>query len=79
MPFRYTFLFNATFDSKKKNKLSVYEDGMVVTGYIVELEEFFDEPVGDSSDEQSLLRCRLLLCNIIYLGTNPVKLTITED
>lgn len=82
MPFRYTFLFNATFDSKKKNILSDYDDAMIVTGYIVEMEEFFDPPKGESSDEQSLLRCRLLLCSISYLGTTgtkPVQLTITED
>ena len=78
-PFRYSFLFNATFDTSRHKKLSDYEDAMVVTGYIVEMEEFYDEPQVGSTDEQSLLRCCLLLCNISYLGSNPVTLTITED
>ena len=79
MPFKYTFLFDAKFDTTGAKKLSEYGDAMVITGYIIEMEEFFDEPQNENSDEQSLLRCRLLLCNIIYLGTKPVKLTITED
>lgn len=86
--FRYTFLFNAKFNGKN-NKLSGYDEAMIVSGYIVEMEEFFDQPVMSFdtegkpivfSDEQQLLRCRLLLCGIEYLGDErSSKLTITED
>ena len=86
-PFRYSFLFDAVFEDEE---LKSYKDAMVVTGYIIESEDFFDQPEitgydeNDKpvyfSDEQQLLRCRLLLCGIEYMGkTTSLKLTITED
>lgn len=77
--FRYSFLFNASFASKKK--LSDYEDAMVITGYLVEMEEFYDQPRNpEEYSEQLLLHCRLLLCSIDYQGSkDSLTLTITED
>ena len=77
--FPFSFLFNASFNDMRK--LSEYEDAMVATGYLIDMEETFDKsPVEDGSQEQMLVRGRLLLSNIAYLGREKVlKLTITND
>lgn len=76
--FPYSFLFNASFNDMRK--LSECEDAMVATGYIIDLEETYDKPQEDGVQEQMLLRGKLLLCNIAYLGRDKkMKLTITQD
>ena len=77
-PHTYTFLFNSTFDERKE--LSDYEDAMIVTGYIVDIEEIFDTS-SSSPDEttQMLLKFQILLSNITYVGKNNDKiLSITK-
>lgn len=63
----YTFAFNATFDEQKL--LYDYEDAMVVSGYIIDVEEDFDTD-SDENDEtrQMLLSIKILLSNITYIG-----------
>ena len=75
----YSFLFNATFNAARR--LSQYEDALVATGYMIETEEAYDkEPLRQGSQEQMLIRARLLLSNLVYLGQeNDLKLTITND
>ena len=75
----YTFLFNATFNSAQK--LSQWEDALVATGYMIEAEEVYDkESAGQGSQEQMLIRSRLLLSNLLYTGEdNDLKLNITND
>ena len=76
--FPYSFLFNASFNDV--HRLSEYEDAMVATGYIINLEEAYDRPFEDGAQGQMLLKGRLLLCNIAYLGRdNVLKLMITTD
>ena len=77
--FPYSFLFNASFNSMRR--LSECEDAMVVSGYIVDLEETFESaPAADGSAEQMLIHARVLISNIAYLGREKVlELTITKD
>lgn len=77
--FPYSFLFNASFNDMRR--LSECEDAMVATGYIVDLEELFESaPASDGSAEQMLIRARLLISNLAYLGRErTLDLTITND
>lgn len=76
--FPYSFLFNASFNDMRR--LSDCEDAMVVTGYVINLEETYDKTQESGSEEQLLLKGRILICNIAYLGREKVlKLTITND
>lgn len=77
--FPYSFLFNASFNANRR--LAECEDAMVVRGFLVELDEAYDDGNPDKgTQEQMLVRCRLLVCNIAYQGREDVlKLTITND
>lgn len=66
-PQRYSFIFNATFGDN--NRLSDYEDGMVVDGYVVHVEECYDtKTVQDGEDRQTLLNVTLQVRSVTYLG-----------
>jgi len=72
----YTFLFNATFAESRR--LQEYEEAMVVSGYIVGIEEIY-EPGKDEdySSTQKLVNVDLLVSHIKYKGEeNDKKLTI---
>jgi hypothetical protein len=77
--FPYSFLFNASFNSMRR--LSECQDAMVVTGYIVEVEESYGEvSTEEGVEEQMLIHARLLVSNIAYLGQESIlELTITKD
>ena len=63
----YSFLFNATFNPYQR--LAEYEDGMVVNGYVVSVEETFCAGSGRTGeDEQILLDVTLLARSVTYLG-----------
>lgn len=77
--FSYSFLFNASFNEMRS--LSEYQDALVATGYIVDLEELYESaPLGDGTSEQMLIRAKLLISNLAYVGRdNTLYLTITKD
>ena len=77
--FPYSFLFNASFSTQRR--LSDCEDGMVAQGYLVELDESYDSAANNGgTQEQMLIRGRLLLSHIRYVGReNSLKLNITND
>ena len=65
--FSYSFLFNATFNANQR--LADYEDGMVVNGYVVSVEENFSTGRNmTGEDEQILLNVRILTRSVTYLG-----------
>ncbi len=65
--FNYSFLFNATFNANQR--LGDYEDGMVVNGYVVSVEENYStEKNQTGEDEQILLDVTLLARSVTYLG-----------
>lgn len=71
-PFPYTFVFNATFDSVQQ--LSRYDDAMIVSGYIVDIEESFDKAAAPGETvEQMLTNVKMLLCSITYVGKDSNK------
>ena len=78
-PFPFSFLFNASFNASRR--LSGYEDAMVARGYIVDLDEVYDVvelPTG--KQEQMLIKVRLLLSKLSYVGSSKVlNLKITND
>lgn len=77
--FPYSFLFNADFNDVRR--LSACEDAMIATGYIIDVEECYDKDIRlDANSEQMLIRARLLLSNIAYLGNErTLSLIITND
>lgn len=65
----YSILFNALFDTNQR--LSEYEDGMVVDGYVVGVkEEFASSPEADETDRQIQLSVTLLVRGVTYLGSS---------
>lgn len=77
--FSYSFLFNASFNGLRR--LSECQDALVASGYIIDLEEMYDKtPLESGMAEQMLIKVRLLLSNIAYLGKERVlDLKITND
>lgn len=61
-----SFLFNATFSATKR--LATYEQAMAVNGFIVDVQEIYHSasPI-DDSEEQIILRARMLVRSIIYV------------
>ena len=63
----YSFLFNATFNSYQR--LANYEDGMVVNGYVLSVEENYSANRGiTGEEEQILLDVTLLTRSVTYVG-----------
>lgn len=77
--FPYSFLFNASFNEVRR--LSEFEDAMVASGYIVDVEEEYEStPAADGTTEQMLFHIKLLISNLAYLGRDrTLDLTITKD
>ncbi len=65
--FTYSFLFNATFNGS--GRMLGYEDGMIVKGYIVDIEEDISASnQEEGKDTQVLMKVKLLLNSITYIG-----------
>lgn len=65
----FSFLFNVTFNSNQR--LNDYEDGMMVNGYVVRVEEMFtssSEQAG--SNTQIELHVKILTRSVTYMGTD---------
>ena len=65
--FYFSFLFNATFG--KFQRLSNYDDGMVVDGFVVQVEEEYDSKKDPhDKSEQVRLDVKLMVRSVTYLG-----------
>lgn len=65
--FEYTFLFNPHFGSNMR--LSTYEDGMIIDGYVISVEENYNSAKNkEDRDEQVVLDIKILIRNVLYLG-----------
>ena len=65
----YSFLFNVTYNENQR--LNSYEDGMVVNGYIVHIEENYTTAAQqDGSNTQIELSVKLLSRSVTYLGAD---------
>ena len=65
--FQISFLFNVTWN--ENDRLGNYEDGMVVDGYVVHVEEeYHSSKQIDGVDQQMLLDVKLLVRSVTYLG-----------
>ena len=65
----FSFLFNATYDNNLR--LKDYDEGMVVNGYVVGVEEVYKtDPNANGQTDQMLLNVTLLVCSVTYLGSN---------
>lgn len=63
----FSLLFNVTFGAN--DRLADYEDGMVVNGYVVEVEEAYHSAKDEEGhDEQMMLNVKVLVRSAIYLG-----------
>ena len=63
----YSFLFNATF--KSYQRLADYEDGMVVNGYVLSVEENYSATRSiTGEEEQILLDVTILTRSVTYMG-----------
>ena len=63
----FSILFNVTYDNN--SRLAGYEDGMVVNGYVVSVEEKYSSLRDESGlDKQMELDVKVLVRSTIYLG-----------
>lgn len=63
----YSFVFNAVFDSNRR--LSHYDDAFIAKGFVVDLEELFDNyQSGKEILGQRTIKVKILLSSITYLG-----------
>lgn len=63
----YSFLFNVTFNAMQR--LSNCEDGMVVNGYVVSVEENYSSSKdATGEEEQILLEITILVRSVVYMG-----------
>ena len=63
----FSILFNVTYDNN--SRLAGYEDGMVVNGYVVRVEERYNSLLDESGvDKQMILDAEVLVRSTIYLG-----------
>ena len=76
----FSVLFNATFGPTAR--LADYEDGMIVRGYVVDIEEEYESaPGADNISEQMLAHIKLLVTSITFLGAseeNNYTMTIIQ-
>ncbi len=74
----FSFLFNANFNTF--GRLSNFEDGLIVHGYVVDIEEKSKDNDNIGSDEQLILQVTLQLTNLQFMGREKVhQLEITGD
>lgn len=67
--FRFSFIFNATFNDNQR--LASYDDGMVVDGFIVNIDEVSSVKIADKGEaSQPLLTIKLLVRSVTYLGND---------
>lgn len=65
--YNYSFLFNATFNGYQR--LADFEDGMVINGYVVSVEEkYSSEKNQNGEEEQVLLDVTLMVRSVNYMG-----------
>jgi hypothetical protein len=65
----FSFLFNVTYNDNQR--LSTYEDGMVVNGYIVHIEENYSTSANQNgSMTQIELKATILSRSVTYLGSD---------
>ena len=65
----FSFLFNVTYNDNQR--LSNYEDGMVVNGYIVHIEEEYTSRTNQAgSSTQIELHVKVLTRSVTYLGAD---------
>ena len=63
----YSILFNVTYDANQRMK--DFEDGMVVNGYVVSLEERYSSLQDEAGvDKQMLLEVKMLVRSTTYMG-----------
>ena len=74
----FSFLFNVTYNDNQR--LSNYEDGMVVNGYIVHIEEEYTSRTNQAgSSTQIELHVKILSRSVTYLGSdNNYKSTFIQ-
>ena len=72
-----SFLFNASFGPT--GRLTDFEDGLITYGYVVNVDEGCEND-DVSGEKQVLLHVRMLLSNMLFMGSNAVHyLEITKD
>jgi len=74
----FSFLFNATFNNF--GRLTNFEDGLIVHGYVVDIQEKTKSYSDEGHDEQLQLDVTLQLTDMQFLGKEKVhQLEITKD
>lgn len=78
-PYDYTLLYNAKYDDNKI--LQGYDGSLLARGYVVDIEELYDNQESEKSEtNQKLMKLRLLLTRLEFKGMhNHSILTISND
>ncbi|MCH5223299.1 MAG: hypothetical protein J1E82_04595 [Muribaculaceae bacterium] len=73
----YTFLFNADYDNNLRIKR--YDDGFIVRAFPIDIvESFSGSKEGNEDDGQRIIKIKMLITSIIYLGESSLSLNITN-
>ncbi|MBO4249759.1 MAG: hypothetical protein J5884_00730 [Paludibacteraceae bacterium] len=67
-----SFLFNTTFQAT--GRLDSYEQALAVEGFVVDVQEDFHSAQTETNEGQIILRARMLVRSIIYVGQNNNKI-----
>lgn len=65
-PADYTFLFNASFNEQQR--LKSYDNALIVSGFVIDVEDDFSAGGKDIDNRQMLIRVKLFISSITYKG-----------
>lgn len=67
-PRAFSLIYNAVFDDY--GVLSDYDGGIIISGYVVSLDEIYNRKRADTEGEQMFLKMDILISKIGYVGVN---------
>ena len=65
-PADYTFLFNVSFNEQQR--LKSYDNALIVSGFVIDVEDDFSAGGKDIDNRQMLIRVKLFISSITYKG-----------
>ncbi|MCR4766194.1 MAG: phage baseplate assembly protein V [Bacteroidaceae bacterium] len=78
--YTYSFVFDPEFLPSGKKNIKGFTSALIVQGYVVDVEEFFDaKPDATGTSKQVEVRVKLLLTSITFAGKNQFKTLVLKQ